>query len=47
MAVDDGIVIGNTPRVLRRGEIATVINRMNAIEVCTEGEEKGFGVGGT
>ena len=34
MVVDDGIVIGDTLRVLCRGEIATVINRMNAIEVC-------------
>ncbi len=34
MAADDGIAIGDTPRVFRGGEIATVINRMNAIEVC-------------
>ena len=34
MAVDDGIVIGDTPRVLCIGEIATVINRTNAIEAC-------------
>ena len=34
MVVDDGIVIDDTPRVLCRGEIATFINRMNAMEVC-------------
>jgi len=34
MAADDGIAIGDTPQVFCGGEIATVINRMNAIEVC-------------
>ena len=34
MAADDGITIGGTPRVFRGGEIAKVINQMNAIEVC-------------
>ena len=34
MAADNGIVIGDTPRVFRGDEIATVINQMNAIEVC-------------
>jgi len=34
MAADDEIAIGDTPRVFRGGKIATVINRMNAIEVC-------------
>jgi hypothetical protein len=32
MAVDDGIAIGDTPRVFRRGEIATSHQPMNAIE---------------
>ncbi len=34
MAAENGIAIGDTPRVFWGGQIATVINRMNAIEVC-------------